>query len=182
LHKTHLFSGFSIGFERKFRAWLFLARRLQIKKSSGNHDWLGGQAWSSEQMVIPADHCFLQGTQLMKSFFSTTGWTSIVAVALSTAAVASDQDISLLDNTGWESFAAAGQPLSLAWSGEDESLVKSEDLLGLPRQIAMSDDDVNIEIVTALPAPEPSTAVLAGTAFGGVLCGRSLMARRRRRA
>jgi hypothetical protein len=119
----------------------------------------------------------------MKNFFSTTGWTSIVAVALSTAAVASDHDISLLDNTSWQSFAAAGQPVSLAWSGEDESLVKCEDLLGLPRQIAMTDEDeVNIEIVTALPAPEPSTAVLAGTAFGGVLCGRSLMARRRRRA
>jgi len=119
----------------------------------------------------------------MKTFFSTTGWTSIVAVALSTAAVAADQNITLLDNTSWQSFAAAGQPVSLAWSGEDESLVKSEDLLGLPKQIAMSDEeDVNIEIVTALPAPEPPALVLAGTAFGGVLCGRSLMSRRRRRA
>lgn len=116
----------------------------------------------------------------MKNLLSTTGWTSLVAVALSTAAIAGDQDFSLLANTSWEAFVAGGQPASLAWSGEDETLTLAEDMLGNARQIAQSDDDVNIEIVTALPAPEPPALVLAGMAFGGVLCGRSLLGRRRK--
>lgn len=116
----------------------------------------------------------------MKKLLSTTGWTSLVAFALSTAAIASEQDFSLLANTGWESFVAGGQPAALAWSGEDETLVVAEDRLGKSRQIVDSDEHVNIEIVTALPAPEPPALVLAGMAFGGVLCGRSLLVRRRR--
>ena len=116
----------------------------------------------------------------MKKLLSTTCWTSLVAFALSTAAIASEQDFSLLANTGWESFVAGGQPAALAWSGEDETLVVAEDMLGKSRQIVDSDEHVNIEIVTALPAPEPPALVLAGMAFGGVLCGRSLLVRRRR--
>lgn len=116
----------------------------------------------------------------MKNLLSTTGWTSLVAFALSTAAVASEQDFSLLANASWESFVSGGQPATLAWSGEDETLVIAEDMLGASRQIASSDEAVNIEIVTALPAPEPPALVLAGMAFGGVLCGRSLLMRRRR--
>ena len=117
----------------------------------------------------------------MKNALSTTGWTSLLAFALSTAAVASDQNFTLLGNAGWESFVAGGQPATLAWSGEDETLVVSEDMLGENRQIAHSDTNaVNIEIVTALPAPEPQALVLAGMAFGGVLCGRSLLGRRRK--
>lgn len=118
----------------------------------------------------------------MKNLLSTTGWTSLVAFALSTAAVAGDQDFTLLATANWESFVAGGQPATLAWSGEDETLVVAEDLLGNARQIAHSDEDVNIEIVTALPAPEPPALVLAGMAFGGVLCGRSLLMRRRKQA
>lgn len=118
----------------------------------------------------------------MKNLLSTTGWTSLVAFALSTAAVAGDQDFSILGTASWESFVAGGQPATMAWSGEDETLVVVEDLLGNARQIAHSDEGVNVEIVTALPAPEPPALVLAGMAFGGVLCGRSLLGRRRKQA
>ena len=38
----------------------------------------------------------------MKNALSTTGWTSLLAFALSTAAVASDQNFTLLGNAGWE--------------------------------------------------------------------------------
>ena len=116
----------------------------------------------------------------MRNLLSTTGWTSLVAFAISTAAVAGDQDFTLLARANWESFVNGGQAATLAWSGEDETLVVAEDMLGNPRQIAQSDEDVNIEIVTALPAPEPPALVLAGMAFGGVLCGRSLLMRRRK--
>lgn len=119
----------------------------------------------------------------MKNLLSTTGWTSLVAFALSTAAVAGEQEFSILADTSWESFTAGGQPATLAWSGEDETLTLAENLLGNARQIAHADEEgVNIEIVTALPAPEPPALVLAGMAFGGVLCGRSLLVRRRKQA
>lgn len=113
----------------------------------------------------------------MKNVLSTTGWTSLVAVALSAAAVASEQDISLLETASWESFAGVRETASFAWSGEDETLFHSA---GIARQIAQSEEGVNVEIVTALPAPEPPALVLAGMAFGGVLCGRSMLVRRRK--
>ena len=118
----------------------------------------------------------------MKNLLSTTGWTSLVAFALSTAAVASEQNFTLLETANWESFVDGHQAVTLAWSGEDEMLVATEGMLGDARQIAQSDEGINVEIVTALPAPEPPALVLAGMAFGGVLCGRSLFVRRRKQA
>lgn len=114
----------------------------------------------------------------MKNVLSTTGWTSLVAFALSAAAVASEQDFSLLETASWESFSVARETATFAWSGEDETLFH---VAGNARQIARAEEEgVNVEIVTALPAPEPPALVLAGMAFGGVLCGRSLLVRRRK--
>lgn len=59
---------------------------------------------------------------------------------------------------------------TLAWSGENETLL-SVDLT----EVASVSDDVNVEMMTAIVAPEPPAIVLAGMALGGVLCGRSLL-------
>ena len=66
---------------------------------------------------------------------------------------------------------------SLAWAGENETLADVE-----LTAVATSADDVNIEMVTALAAPEPPAIVLAGMALGGVLCGRSLLKKKQRKA
>lgn len=63
---------------------------------------------------------------------------------------------------------------SLAWAGENETLADVE-----LTPLATSADDVNIEMVTALAAPEPPAIVLAGMALGGVLCGRSLLRKKK---
>lgn len=66
---------------------------------------------------------------------------------------------------------------SLAWAGENETLATANLV-----PVATSADDVNIEMVTALAAPEPPAIVLAGMALGGVLCGRSLLRKKQRKA
>lgn len=63
---------------------------------------------------------------------------------------------------------------SLAWAGENETLADVE-----LSPLATAADDVNIEMVTALAAPEPPAIVLAGMALGGVLCGRSLLKKKK---
>jgi len=68
---------------------------------------------------------------------------------------------------------ATTAPGSLAWAGENESLFGVD--LG-PAVIVV--EDVNVEMMTALVAPEPPAIVLAGMALGGVLCGRSLLRRK----
>jgi len=141
--------------------------------------WIG-EAGVASKTVGRLGKAFTTRSCFMTKLLSTTGWTSIVAFALSTAAMAGEQDFSLLNGSNWESFVSGGQTVSLAWSGEDETMLIAEDMLGQARQIAESDEGVNIEIVTALPAPEPPALVLAGMAFGGVLCGRSFLSRRRR--
>ena len=63
---------------------------------------------------------------------------------------------------------------SLAWAGENETLADVE-----LTPLATAAADVNIEVVTALAAPEPPAIVLAGMALGGVLCGRSLLKKKK---
>ena len=86
---------------------------------------------------------------------------------------------SLLSTTSWEAFATADTCGSLAWSGEDETFSATKNPLGTPRAVL---EDANLRLMTGLPAPEPPALVLAGMAFGGVLCGRSLLNRRKRQA
>jgi hypothetical protein len=75
-----------------------------------------------------------------------------------------------------DSFGSSA-PASLAWAGENETLV---DVQLVP--VSNSADDVNIEMVTPIAAPEPPAIVLAGMALGGVLCGRSLLKKKQRKA
>jgi hypothetical protein len=95
---------------------------------------------------------------------------ALVAVAMTSAARAE----SLLPSS-WEAF-AAGQTTAatFAWAGENETFA------GFAAPIvAVIDTDSNIELMTGLAAPEPPAIVLAGMALGGVVCGRSILRKRR---
>jgi len=66
---------------------------------------------------------------------------------------------------------------SLAWSGENESYCH----LTLPAIDGSCDcDEVDLKLMTALAAPEPPAIVLAGMALGGLICGRSVLQKRRK--
>lgn len=92
-------------------------------------------------------------------------------------------DTVLLGNRGWEAFSGSVSHGSLAWAGEDETFSASPSVLGsLPQAVAFDENTVDVALLTALAAPEPPALVLAGMAFGGVLCGRSLLMRRRARS
>lgn len=99
----------------------------------------------------------------------------------STAAAEGNSSV-LLGYTGWEAFADSGNLASFAWAGEDETFSVNADLLGKAKNAVIFDDEayINPELLTGLPAPEPPALVLAGMAFGGVLCGRSFLMRRRK--
>jgi hypothetical protein len=113
--------------------------------------------------------------------FVTTAAMSLLAIAMALFSapprVAASE--SLLSTTSWEAFATADTCGSLAWSGEDETFSATKNPLGTPRAVL---EDANLRLMTGLPAPEPPALVLAGMAFGGVLCGRSLLKRRKRQA
>jgi hypothetical protein len=99
-----------------------------------------------------------------------------LVMAIATSAQAAPVD-SLLADTSWESFAGKSALSSFAWAGEDENLLSSR--LGRTA-VTVADADLDSRMLTGLAAPEPPALVLAGMAFGGVICGRSLLARRRR--
>lgn len=112
---------------------------------------------------------------------SLIGIAGIIAIACGTVASADTGLTVLLGDTGWETFAAGTPIASLSWAGEDETFAASTHLLGTSRQAVAHDETVvDAELLTGLPAPEPPAIVLAGLAFGGVLCGRSFLTRRRR--
>lgn len=106
---------------------------------------------------------------------------SIVAAAGSLSRAEGLETV-LLGNGGWEAFSGTTAGGSLAWAGEDETLNEAPSLLGGP-QLAVEFDEhaIDVALLTGLPAPEPPALVLAGMAFGGVLCGRTLLMRRRAR-
>jgi hypothetical protein len=106
----------------------------------------------------------------------------LVGSAAGSSARAEGLQTVLLGNGGWEAFAGATAGGSLAWSGEDETFTASPTLLGPPRSAVEFDEHaIDVALLTGLPAPEPPALVLAGMAFGGVLCGRTLLMRRRAR-
>lgn len=115
--------------------------------------------------------------------FVTTAAMSLLAIAMALFSapprVAASE--SLLATTNWEAFATANTCGSLAWSGEDETFSAVKNPLG-KLQVVLEDADLDLRLMTGLPAPEPPALVLAGMAFGGVLCGRSLLKRRKRQA
>lgn len=70
----------------------------------------------------------------------------------------------------------AGVPAgSLAWAGENES---TSILTFAP--VELPEGEVNVRLMTALAAPEPPAIVLAGMALGGLICGRSILSKRRK--
>ncbi len=107
-----------------------------------------------------------------------------VAVLAAAPLVGAAADVPLiLEGSGWEMFAAPGAFASFAWAGEDEGCSARGGMLGLPRSgVEFDESEVDAELLTGLPAPEPPALVLAGLAFGGVLCGRSFVVRRRKNA
>ncbi len=115
----------------------------------------------------------------MTKHLTLIGLASILALACTSAATAGTGTTVLLGDTGWEAFTTTAA--SFAWSGEDETFADATSLLGKARQTVQLDESVvDVELLTGLPAPEPPALVLAGMAFGGVLCGRSLLLRRRK--
>ena len=66
---------------------------------------------------------------------------------------------------------------SLAWAGENESATMLAMGGAMPE---LTETDCDIEFVTGIAAPEPPAIVLAGMALGGVICGRSLLRKRRK--
>jgi hypothetical protein len=107
-----------------------------------------------------------------------------VAILAAAPLVGAAAEVTLVpEGTGWETFAAPGAFASFAWAGEDEGFFARGGMLGLPRSgVEFDESEVDAELLTGLPAPEPPALVLAGLAFGGVLCGRSLVVRRRKAA
>jgi len=91
-----------------------------------------------------------------------------------------------LPGSEWEAFGPrGGMPASFAWAGEDESGSGSAftAIVPLPGTAFLTDiDDVDLQLVTGLAAPEPPAIVLAGIALGSLACGRSLFRKRGRRA
>jgi len=106
----------------------------------------------------------------------------LVVLAAGSPARAEGIETALLGNGGWEAFSGTTTGGSLAWAGEDEILTEAPALLGEPRLAVEFDEHaIDVALLTGLPAPEPPALVLAGMAFGGVLCGRTLLMRRRAR-
>ena len=90
-------------------------------------------------------------------------------IALAPAAKAADS-FTLVANID------AGFPTgSLAWAGENES---TSILTFSP--VELPEGEVNVRLMTALAAPEPPAIVLAGMALGGLICGRSILSKRRK--
>ena len=106
----------------------------------------------------------------------------LVVLAAGSPARAEGLETVLLGNGGWEAFSGTSAGGSLAWSGEDETLTEAPTPLGAPQlAVELEEHAIDVELLTGLPAPEPPALVLAGMAFGGVLCGRTLLMRRRAR-
>jgi len=106
----------------------------------------------------------------------------VAVLALAAQAHAAPSSV-LLGDAGWKAFADTSNIASFAWAGENETFTDSSNFAGMPKQaVTIEEGPVNAELLTGIAAPEPPALVLAGMAFGGVLCGRSLLMRRRKSA
>lgn len=106
---------------------------------------------------------------------------AVVAVLALTAQAHAAPSSVLLGDAGWKAFADTPNLASFAWAGENETFTDNVNLVGKPKQaVTLAEGPVNTELLTGIAAPEPPALVLAGMAFGGVLCGRSLLMRRRK--
>ena len=104
----------------------------------------------------------------------------VAVLALATQAQAASSSV-LLGDAGWNAFATTSNIASFAWAGENETFTDNSNLTGTLKQaVTIEEGPINVELLTGVAAPEPPALVLAGMAFGGVLCGRSLLMRRRK--
>jgi len=103
----------------------------------------------------------------------------VAVLALATQAHAAPSSV-LLGEAGWTAFADTTNIASFAWAGENETFTKATNLGSSRQAVLIEEGPVNTELLTAIVAPEPPALVLAGMAFSGVLCGRSLLMRRRK--
>ena len=104
--------------------------------------------------------------------FITIGVLTALSSLLALAPAAKAADASIL-----VASIDAGVPAgSLAWAGENEST----SILTFAPVEQISDREVNVKLMTALAAPEPPAIVLAGMALGGLICGRSILSKRRK--
>jgi hypothetical protein len=105
--------------------------------------------------------------------FITIGVLTALSALLALGPTAKAADIS----TGTVLFSAVEPTTvaSLAWAGENESFFTFNTAgMDLP------EGEVDVRLMTGLAAPEPPAIVLAGMALGGLICGRSLLQKRRK--
>jgi hypothetical protein len=104
--------------------------------------------------------------------FITIGVLTALSSLLALAPAAKAADASILGAS-----IDAGVPAgSLAWAGENEST----SILTFAPVEQITEGEVNVKLMTALAAPEPPAIVLAGMALGGLICGRSILSKRRK--
>ena len=104
--------------------------------------------------------------------FITIGVLTALSSLLALAPAAKAADASIL-----VASIDAGVPAgSLAWAGENEST----SILKFAPVEQITEGEVNVKLMTALAAPEPPAIVLAGMALGGLICGRSILSKRRK--
>ncbi len=104
--------------------------------------------------------------------FITIGVLTALSSLLALAPAAKAADASIL-----VASIDAGVPAgSLAWAGEHEST----SILTFAPVEQITEGEVNVKLMTALAAPEPPAIVLAGMALGGLICGRSILSKRRK--
>ena len=104
--------------------------------------------------------------------FITIGVLTALSSLLALAPAAKAADASIL-----VASIDAGVPAgSLAWAGENEST----SILTFSPVEQITEGEVNVKLMTALAAPEPPAIVLAGMALGGLICGRSILSKRRK--
>jgi len=110
-----------------------------------------------------------------------TGLAGLVLVTLASSAVAAESS-ALLGDASWQTF-SKGTNASLGWADVDESLSMMVAFAAESVQAVVLDERAeDLDLLRAVAAPEPPVLVLAGLAFGGVLCGRSVLGWRRQNA
>jgi len=112
----------------------------------------------------------------------TIGIAALVSVAMLTGSYAPAADVTSQGvlPADWHVFMGDEQsPGSLSWTGEGTLEPASLPETAGVRAPSQGLSEAEAKLLTGLAAPEPPTLVLAGMALGGVVCGRSLLRRRR---
>ncbi|MGI9178867.1 MAG: hypothetical protein ACR2IT_13550 [Pirellulales bacterium] len=112
--------------------------------------------------------------------FITIGLVAAASTLFGFLTTADAADVAAANMTGSILVAEMDAPAtiaSLAWAGENETFSSID--LGDAGLASQDEIEVNVQLITGIAAPEPPAIVLAGMAIGGMLCGRSLLRKRR---